>query len=165
MNKTYQNGEQYFHKLYTKFNAFIAITLLPMAWLLLEKQIGRLQPTLDGLMLWSLIIALIFSESAIIFHAIKSFKKELKRTSPSATLREKLDVYYQVSTKKYVFFLLAGMICVVGMWITVNTIFIVGYIVSLIFLSLGRPTLSAFFDDLSLSEEEQNILLDKKEIE
>lgn len=79
-------------------------------------------------------------------------------------LREKLDSYKRESVKKFIAFFLASMICVCGLYISANAFFIVGYIVSIILLSIKRPTLNTIIEDLKLAADEQNVLIEKKEI-
>jgi len=166
LKKKYQNGEQYYNRLYLRFNASIAVGLLPMAWLLLEKQSGKLTPlSLEPWPLWVLIGVLLFGALTIIAFSIKRFKKGKNVACEAPGFREKLDLYFIASLRKYLEFLLGGLICVAGMWITGNTLFLVGYLITLILLSLGRPTLTAFMEDLKLTKDEQSRLLEKKEIE
>ncbi|MFY0625014.1 MAG: hypothetical protein JXR07_01885 [Reichenbachiella sp.] len=166
MKSKYQNGEQFYHKLYISFNGFIAVTLLPMGWLLLEKQTDQLVPLpIDAFYTWLIITSIFLATSALIYSSLTKFKKATRQAAENKRLRIKLDAYRRASTTKYFEFLLVGILYFVGMWLTGNTLFLVGYIVSLILLSLGRPTISAFIEDLKLSAEEETILLEKKPIE
>lgn len=164
MTKLYKNGEEYYNKIYLQFNFFIAISLVPFGYLLLQKQAGLLMPMVDDEFQLMVVSALLLAAAAVIFQVIKSFKEYLAGQEDSQSLREKLDVYKTHSVKKFISFFLASMICVCGFYLTAHSIFIVGYIVSTVLLSIKRPTLNTIIEDLKLSKEEQQILIDKKEI-
>lgn len=107
---------------------------------------------------------MLLAAAAIIFQANRSFITFLKIENIKLSLREKLDAYKSESVRKYLAFLLASLICVCGLYLTANSFFIVGYIVSIVLLSIKRPTLNTIIEDLKLNEEEQNILIEKKDI-
>jgi hypothetical protein len=162
----YNNGEEYYTKLYIFFNASIAITLLPIAFLLLKKQAGQLLPLIELDWITDItIIILLLMGSILIFISSKNFKQDISQISSEDTLRQKLDIYSSVCVKKYLWFLLAGILCAIGLFLTATSLFIIGYILSLIFLSIGRPTLNIIIEHLSLSDSEKRILYDKKNID
>ncbi len=121
--------------------------------------------SLEPVWQWCLLSSLLLGIGFIIYASLARFKQGLGKVSEVDTLREKLDCYYLLSIKKYFEFMLSGLLSVAGFWATANTLFLIGYIVSLIFLSLGRPTISVFIEELQLSEKEGAILLEKQPIE
>lgn len=162
----FENGEEYFHKLYIRFNGSIAVTLLPMGWLLLQLQAGRLLPISDNLTISWLLTGLILSVSVyIFFFAKKSFEDSCQAIAANESLRTKLNLYFSTSNRKFLIFLFAKLLTAIGFFLTASKLFIVGYIIGLILLSLKRPSLSSFLEDLKLSEDEKNILLEKKPIQ
>ncbi|WP_422360932.1 hypothetical protein [Reichenbachiella sp.] len=164
MTNQYKNGEEYYNKIYLLFNFFIAVSLVPFGYLLLLKQSGQLVAQLYGEWYYPVMISLLLAGAAVIFQAKKAFKIYLSTEQKGSTLRDKLDRYKSNSVKKYISFLLAGLICVCGFYLTASPLFIVGYIVSIILLSIKRPTLNTIIEDLKLSEEEQKILIEKEDI-
>lgn len=164
MTNHYKNGEEYYNKIYLLFNFFIAISLVPFGYLLLQKQVGELESLVIDEWYYVILVTLLLASAAIIFQSHQKFRAYLKKEQSSNSLRDKLNVFKTESVKKFVGFLLASMICVCGFYLTASAFFIVGYIVSTILLSIKRPTLNTIIEDLKLSEEEQNVLIEKKDI-
>ncbi|SMD34835.1 hypothetical protein SAMN04488029_2200 [Reichenbachiella faecimaris] len=164
MTNQYKNGEEYYNKTYLQFNFFIAVSLVPFGYLLLLKQSGQLISLVSGDWYLVVVFTLLLASAAIIFQTSKHFNSYLGIDKNTFSLRKKLDQYKSESLKKYLAFLLASLVCVCGLYLTASAFFIVGYIVSIILLSIKRPTLNTIIEDLKLSEEEQNILIEKKDI-
>jgi len=162
--KAYKNGEEYYNKIYLLFNLFIAASILPFGYLLLQKQSNQLVSQVSDQWYIAVVVSLLLASAAIIFQANKTFVTYLGVESESEQLRIKLDNYKAASVKKYLAFFLASMICVCGLYLTASAYFILGYIVSIILLSIKRPTLNVIIEDLKLSQEQQNILIEKKDI-
>lgn len=162
MAEVFKNGEEYYNRVYLLFNFFIAISLLPFGYLLLLRQTGQLVSDIKQPWVW--IFALLLSIVAIIFHANRTFKFFLNSVDNKDLLREKLISYKKASLKKYFSFLLASLICVSGLYLTNSTLFVIGYIVTTILLSIKRPTLNTIIEDLELNEQEQQILIKKEPI-
>lgn len=158
----FKNGEEYYNKIYILFNLFIAFPLVLFCYLLLLRQSKQLVPVLNNstdrlLVLFSLLIA----AGSLLFFAIKKFKRELAEQNVNEAFREKLIFYYRISKRKYSAFMLVGFMCVSGLYLTNHGVFIVAYILSVVLLSLKRPTLNGFIEDLKLSAEDEKILIDK----
>lgn len=164
MISKYKNGEEYYNKIYLQFNFFIAISLVPFGYLLLQKQAGQLNTLVVEEWCFLVVIALLGASAAVIFQANKNFNDYLSADREAQGLRDKLDVYKTHSVKKFISFFLASMICVCGFYLTAGAFFIIGYIVSIILLSIKRPTLNTIIEDLKLTEEEQQILIEKEDI-
>lgn len=162
---TFQNGEDFLHKLYIRFNATIAVSLLPMAYLLLLLQSGRLHSIFDSTTnYWIISTCVTLAGLALTFWSQKRFRKSIAIQDAGDNLREKLKQYFSFSMNKYLEFMMIGILFTIGFFLTANKLFIVCYVISLILLSLRRPTLSVFLEDLPLTEEERKILLDKQNI-
>ena len=164
MISKYKNGEEYYNKIYLQFNFFIAISLVPFGYLLLQKQAGQLNTLVIEEWYFLVVIALLGASALVIFQANKNFNEYLSTEREAQGLRDKLDVYKTHSVKKFISFFLASMICVCGFYLTAGAFFIIGYIVSIILLSIKRPTLNTIIEDLKLTEEEQQILIEKEDI-
>ncbi|WP_109831980.1 hypothetical protein [Reichenbachiella versicolor] len=166
MTLKYRNGEEYYNRIYLFFNATVAVTILPLAILLLKKQSNQLIPILPEVwMQWSLAIILNLTIAATLYWSIGQYKTGLSQVKKKTTLRSILDTYYKVSSKKFLSLMLVCGICVAGYYTTVNGLFIVAYVITMIFLSLKRPTLNLLIEELELSEDHKKILVDKLEIE
>ena len=76
-----------------------------------------------------------------------------------------LNQYYAISTQKFRGIMIVCGLCVVGYWTTVNGLFIVAYVVSMILLSLKRPTLNLLIEELKLNEEDRQTLIDNSDID
>lgn len=164
MAQSFKNGEEYYNKVYLQFNLFIAISLLPFGYLLLLKQSGQLQTSVFEPWYSVLSFGLLMAITAISYQSYKNFTNFLETVDSTMGLRNKLEGYHKNSVRKYLGFMLAGLICVSGFYLTVNTLFIIAYIVTLILLSIKRPTLNTLIDDLKLSAEERQLLIDKEPI-
>lgn len=164
MTNHYKNGEEFYNKFYLHFNLFIAVSLVPFGYLLLLRQTGKLIALITEELYLPTVLSLLLASAAIIFQADKNFKFFLNTEKADLSLRDKLNNYKAQSVKKYMAFMLASMICVCGLYLTASAFFIVGYIVSIILLSIKRPTLNTIIEDLKLSDEEQNILIEKRDI-
>lgn len=164
MTNSYKNGEEYYNKVYLLFNLFIAVSLVPFGYLLLLRQAGELFPLVVEPWYYPTVISLLLASGLMMFQANKSFSDFLSLDFVKKGLRTKLNIYKSQSVKKYLSYLLASLICVCGLYLTASAFFIVGYILSIILLSLKRPTLNTIIEDLKLSEEEQNILIEKADI-
>ncbi|UXX80441.1 hypothetical protein N7E81_04920 [Reichenbachiella carrageenanivorans] len=160
----FNNGEDYYNKIYLHFNFLIAISLLPFGYLLLQQQAGLMMVLVPDQWYIMVVVSLMLAAAGLIFQSHKVFISFLKTDMTADSLREKLVSYKTASQKKNLSFLLASLICVCGFYLTTSGIFVVGYIVSIILLSIKRPTLNTIIEDLKLSEDEQNILIEKKDI-
>lgn len=160
----FKNGEDYYNKIYLHFNFLIAVSLLPFGYLLLQQQAGLLVVLVPEQWYAMVVISLLLAAAGLIFQSHQVFVSFLKVDRASDGLRVKLVSYKMASEKKNLSFLLASLICVCGFYLTASSIFVVGYIVSIILLSIKRPTLNTIIEDLKLSEDEQNILIEKKNI-
>ena len=134
-----------------------------MGYLILLKLKETLSPQLSN-GYYVALGSLLLNSAALMFWAMRHFKSGLVRTQKHTTLRDKLDSYFSLSLNKYKTFLLSGVMLATGLYLTANDLFILGYVIGLILLSLGRPSLPAFFNDLQLSEEDKTILLEKQPI-
>lgn len=165
MAKAYKNGEEFYNNIYLLFNLFIAVSLVPFGYLLLLRQSGQLIPQIPDDWDEIVVVSLLLSAAAMVFQANKAFNIYLTQTKTTDQLRAKLNDYKSASVRKYISFLLSCLICVCGLYLTDHSLFIVGYILTIILLSIKRPTLNTIIDDLHLNFDEQNVLVDKKDID
>ncbi len=136
-----------------------------MGYLILQKLKENLFAVIaDDTSYYVLLTLLLVCGGLAIYFGMRNFKRSLSAIQQAPTLRSKLDFYFEACMEKYKRFLLSGMLFSAGLYLTANDLFTLGYIAALALLSLGRPGLTAFFDDLQLSEEDKTILLEKRPI-
>jgi len=162
----YKTGEDYYHKIYLMFNGLVAISLVPFGYLILEKTQGRDHSILsNGYVAWVITSLLLICGILLLYSSSRKFPSDLSFAIQKDTLRLKLDAYFVASRRKIGAFNLAALIFDAGLFLTTNSLFIVGFVVSMVLLSLGRPTLKLIIDELKLNEVEQTILREKKKID
>lgn len=162
---SFKTGEDYYHKIYLKFNALVAISLVPFGYMVLEMHNGtELDKTGNFYLNWIVAILLIFAGSLILVNGKKRFSNELQVAIDQNSLRQKLTVYLSAANRKFFNFTLAALIFDAGLFLTGSPLLIVAFVIAMILLSLGRPTLKLIVDELRLNKEDQQILRDKKEI-
>ncbi|MEQ6119106.1 hypothetical protein [Reichenbachiella sp. MALMAid0571] len=158
----YQTGEEYYNKIYLVFNALIAATLFPFVVLFLNiERNGTSDTILNDEPAYLLASILLLIYTFLFYTSIKSYKKELSHIKKDRPLREKLDNYYSVSLKKYFKLTICCALMVLGLLLTKYFLFIIGYILALVVLSIGRPVLNSIISEIPLNESEINILNNK----
>lgn len=159
----YKTGEDFYNKIYLHFNALIAVSLIPFGVLLLDLQKSPPQQAmLTGIPGYVALILLALTGAFMIYWALKQYKARALKTDLS--LRDKLNTHYAHAIKKYIQITIGCLCFVLALWLTRDKIVIPGYIVGLVILSLGRPTLQDIIRQLKLSSDEESILYEKKEI-
>lgn len=162
----YKNGEDYYHKIYLMFNGFVALSLVPFGYLILEKTQRQIRPVLGNeYVAWVVTALLLISGSLLLYTATKRFSLDLSTATLNPSLRLKLNAYFFASRRKIGAFTLGALIFDAGLFLTGNSLFIVGFVVSMVLLSLGRPTLKLIIDELQLNESATKILREKTTIE
>tara|TARA_R110000868_G_scaffold196598_2_gene442569 strand:+ start:496 stop:996 length:501 start_codon:yes stop_codon:yes gene_type:complete len=162
----YKNGEEYYNKIYLVFNALIAITLVPFVALFLNiERNGASDAMLSGLAAYLLAFILSLPYGFLFYTSIKSYKKELTDIKKDSSLRVKLNSYYSVSLKKYFKLTICCVLMVIGLLLTKYFLFILGYILALGVLSIGRPVLNSIISEIPLSDSEIDILNKKNLID
>ncbi len=159
---SYQNGEQFYNRLHLIFNALIAVSLFPFAIVYLELDRGTAQePAILGLMsdIMSYLVPVLVG--SIIVFSFKAYRNNIMKVNDLPDLRDKLDLYYKLSLRKYISLGAASLLTILMFYLTHSQIFIVTYVFALIAYSLGRPTLKIIGEDCRLSKNEKKILEEK----
>ena len=164
MLDNYKNAEDYHNRIYLLFNGFIAVSLLPFGYLLLQQTALPAAPTLTGAAYWLVLAALMPAGALLIYAGRRQFNHRLRQCSKLPQLRDKLNHYMRISIRKYAYALLSGLVYVVGLFITQSPLFILAYVIALILWSIKRPTLEVIAKDLKLSKQDRQIIIQKKEI-
>lgn len=161
----YKNGEEYYNKIYLVFNALIAGTLVPFVVLFLDiERNGSDDAIFSKISAYFLSLMLSLIYVFLFYTSINSYKKELSHIKKESSLREKLNSYYSISLKKYFRLTICCGVMVVGLLLTKYFFFIIGYILALGVLSIGRPVLNSIISEIPLNESEIGILNNKDEI-
>ena len=162
----YKTGEDFYNKMHFRFNALIALSLLPFSLVFLELKDNPFSTAIiTGNIAYALCIiaiAAIIYYSYLSFQEVKFFKKNIDKSS---LLREKLDLYYKVYIQHFIILCSFEVLITGLLYLTEFNILIVCYVLILVLLSLNRPTLKTIIEQLKLSKEEQNIMFEKLEID
>lgn len=162
----FKTGEDFYNKIYLHFNALIAITLIPFGILLLniQKEVN-LEPILQGQWPTGIVLALVsLFVVFLIYKGITNYQAGMRSFDKTCSLREKLAKYYSFSIQKYLWISGACAITVVGLFLTRSSVLIPGYVLCLVLLSIGRPTLQDMIAKMKMTPEEINILYKKENI-
>ena len=155
----YVNIKEYYSKLYFLFNAYIAVTLLPFAFLYLDIDAkGNKEPILSGKFGALLAIVLFMICLGTFYLGIQKFKSKLKASFGIPELIKKLDNYYEASLTKFNFFMASACVSILGLYLSKHYIFIVTYMLVLAHMSIFRPTLKSISNHLRLSDAQSQVL-------
>lgn len=163
MKLTYENGEQYFMKFNQVFHLSLAVSLLPFGLLFLAKKKGFEVPVTDESVGWAMNVLLTVLILSMVFIAQRAYKKSMSEFDKGWPLRQKLDFYYEVSLRKYLWLGGASLAAVAGYAIYDGFLFIGMYVALLFFLSLGRPTERNLERSMQLTNEEKTTFRDREE--
>lgn len=162
----FKSPESFHNKLGFVFHAMLALPLAVFVYLFLELRHRELQPALDNnATIFILTYLLPVLGAGVMIGGYLMFKKNLKDVNDKDSLRDKLDAYYSLSLKLYVFIGLASLIFVGGLYLTTSAVFILFYVLLLFFMSLNRPTPQKYVNDLRLTEAEREVILHKGSFE
>ncbi|MFY0654866.1 MAG: efflux RND transporter permease subunit [Cyclobacteriaceae bacterium] len=162
----FTNGDEYFNKLHLVFNALIAVTLIPFVLLFLDiEKNGSTAGILNSEIAIVVSVSLFVFFCAILYSTNRKFKRRILKVDKSAELRTKLEHHYSVSLKKYIGLTLCCIIMVLGLFLTRYFVFSIGYVFSLIVLSIGRPAMTNLTREILLSKAEKGIMQNKETIE
>ncbi len=161
----FRDGKEFYAKLYFLFNAYIAVSLLPFGLLFLEVDVkGDRSPILTG-MLGVVTMGILFIGSGTLFYlGIDKFRKHLKSTTSTDTLRQKLLTLYDANIKKFQLFTASAALSLLGLYLHKNSLFVITYMLVLANLSIFRPSIRKMIKDLRLSESESQILTENQAI-
>lgn len=163
---TFKTGEDFYHKIYLRFNGLVALVLIPFGYMILEMQSGTELDQVNNLYVnWLLVILLSIAGGLILHKSKKRFINDLEIATKQETLRQKLELYLSIANRKFLNFALASLIFDAGLYLTGSPIMIVAFVVAMILISLGRPTLDLIVRELRLNKIEQQVLRDKKVID
>lgn len=161
----YKTGEDFYNRIYFRFNALIAISLIPFGILLLDIHTKpEAIPTLNGAFAYIISILVTTISGYTTYHAFDKYKTQFGTISRKMDLRSKLDAYYEYNMEKYVRISIACCALVTILFITRIRLIIPAYVIVLILLSIGRPTLRDMIRELGLNSEEEGILYRKDHI-
>ena len=129
MNKRFKNWSEFYQRMTLIFHGIIAFSLLPFAWVFLEMERGS-----GGLSIvtgWSKYIFQI-SVSLIIGLVLnwanRSGKKAMVEIRIEMTVKDKLWEYYQIQTKKLIFFEATAVLALLATYINSDYFFVFVYV-------------------------------------
>lgn len=161
----FSTSEQYYHMLQLVFNGLVAMMLVPFALLYLDIHSNGVEGTLvDDQTAFALKIILPLMSAITAAYGMKLFTKHLATAGEINKLRDKLVLYFNAAVWKYLTLEASLLFAVLGLWATRSSVFVVVFVIILVLLSLGRPTIRSIVVDLKLDKEEAKVLWDKEEI-
>ena len=157
-----KSPEDFHNKIGFIFHGILALPLAAFVYLFLEIRHRNLQPVLSAREYFNILIGIIGVLAVIIAVAgLNAFKKEKRMVNNREGLQNKLIAYYHALTKFYIYTGVSSVVFVGGLYLTASAVFIVGYVFLLFLLSLNRPSLQKYVNDLRLTKEERDIILHK----
>lgn len=161
-----KNPEEFHQKLALVFHALLALPITFFIYLFLELKHKGLAPSLNSeLLLDFATYGLPVLGVLLALTAHFRFRKYLELMSKEKSLPERLKEYGKKLSVYYYYVAASSVVWVLGLYLTTSSIFIIGYVLLLFFLSFQRPTPEKYVKDLALEGEDKKIILHKKEFE
>ncbi|MGB3463658.1 MAG: hypothetical protein WBA74_00235 [Cyclobacteriaceae bacterium] len=164
MKLKYTTGEEFFLKYNQFFHAVLAFSLLPFGIIFLAKKRGFQpdagDPTVRYAIYGFFALIIVF----LIVVAMRRYRESFRSYSKLWTLREKLDFFYAINFKKYIFYGMATIVAVAGYLYDDSFFFTIIYVGLLFIMSLGRPVERKIEKELGMTKEEIEIFRKKVEI-
>ena len=149
MNKRFKNWSEFYQRMTLIFHGIIAFSLLRFAWVFLEMERGS-----GGLSIvtgWSKYIFQI-SVSLIIGLVLnwanRSGKKAMLEIPIEITVKDKLWEYYQIQTRKLIFFEATAVLALLATYINSDYFFVFVYVIVLFLFSMNRPKYDKVVEEL-----------------
>ena len=159
-----KSPEEFHQKLGLIFHALLAIPLALFIYLFLELRHNNPLPILNNKLL------LVFATYSLPILGVllgwigyRRWRRNLSQINREDNLPVMLSNYGKSMTNFYYYTAASSAIWVLGLYLTTSYLFIAGYVVLLFFMSLQRPTPKKYVEDLNLTGENRNIILQKKE--
>lgn len=162
----FKNIREFLDKINTIYYAIVALPLVLFLLVYLRMMgDGGHRPVLNNnnvVLLIQIFIGLIFL--AGIFLAYFIYRKNTAEARLTGVLRKKLERYYASLLIKNSILAGVSLFLVLAMFLTGNNFFVIMYLVTLVIISLNRPSPFSMIKDLKLNKEEQEILIKNHEI-
>jgi len=150
-------AKKYMNRLNLYFNLIIAIPLLVFGYVYLELEAGRIYAILDPeqiIMSNYLLPFLIIIIGGVGVIIPKSKVKEIKS---ELDLESKLNAFEKIQLIRYGMYEAGGLISIIGLYFTVEKLYAVLYVGTIILFSLSRPTQRYIIKSLNLVGEEKDL--------
>ena len=142
------------------YHSIIAISLIPFALIFLNIDSGASTEPLVGQNL--VIVFYIVTIPSIVIPCYlvwKEAKERIKNISKDeGGIKKRLATYFKFQTHRFLLLELSAIISLIGMWLTLNYLYIVTYLLVLVQFSLLRPSQDKVIRDLEFSKEEREKL-------
>lgn len=158
-----KSPEDFNHKLNLLFHGMLALPLVAFVYLFLEIQHHDRQPVIadKGMILTLTIVGMIVA-IVVAVYGYMLFKRGLRQVVQCETFREKLSAYLGISVKFYCFVGVSSILLVGGLYLTNSAIFIAGYVILLFLMSLNRPALQKYVQDMRLTRHQHDMILHRQ---
>ncbi|MEM6829622.1 MAG: hypothetical protein AAGA66_13625 [Bacteroidota bacterium] len=147
------------HRINLVYHGVIAFSLIPFALIFLNIDSGLSQKPIVGerylIFIYVGTIPLIAATFVLVWrHA----KEKLATITNHKDLRQRIISYLGFQTKRYLWLELGAIISLLGMWLSLNFIYILAYLLALVQFSFLRPSQDKMIRDLQFDKEERQKL-------
>ena len=166
MKRSFKNWTDFYQRLTLVFNAIIAFSLLPFAWVFLELERwgGGLQLISGtGLYIFEGILLILMGFGLNWAH--RQGNQAIAAIPRKVILREKLIAYYQIQVRRLLFFEAIAVLALAATYVNSDYLFVLAYVFILFLFSLNRPRYDKVVQELRLSKEEQKVLEEGVDLE
>lgn len=164
MKLKYTTGEEFYLKYNQFFHAVLAFSLLPFGIIFLAKKRGFQPETIAPSLKYPIYAFFAIIIVGLLVLAMKKYRESFSSFSKLWSLREKLDFFYAVNFRKYLYYGIATLVAVTGYAFDDSHFFTIIYVALLFLMSLGRPAERKIEKELALTKEEIEIFRQKTEI-
>ncbi|MFY0690248.1 MAG: hypothetical protein JXQ90_23945 [Cyclobacteriaceae bacterium] len=156
MSQGFKSWSSFYQRINLVFNALIAISLLPFAYLYLEMQsAANRQPMIDSSYALAIQIVGLVVVIVLLFIAHSRSKRDFDSLNMDQDLSGKLQQYYQTQLVRYVLMELSAVLSFAIVFLLRDFLFIAVYVIILFWFSFVRPTYENVCKSLRLSKDER----------
>lgn len=161
----FKHSQDYLNKLQIYINALMAVPLLLFIYFFLRIENNSYHPDLlnaDSLFLMraGILLAIII----LIILGEVTFRKQMAGINLSLKLRDKLELFFNISITRSYYFEIATIISLLGLILSSEEVYVGYYAISLVAFSITYPTLQRISKQLRLNEEEREIIYSRDDI-
>jgi len=159
MYKNLKSWPDFHHWINMVYHSIIAFSLIPFAIVFLNIDSGA-----STLPLISKSLIPVFHILALPILIVPCYlvwrgaKEKLKTISESGEIKVRIISYFGFQTRRFLLLELSAIISLLGMWITLNYLYIIAYLLVLVQFSLLRPSQDKVIRDLAFTKEEREQL-------
>ncbi len=159
MYQNLKSWPDFHHRINLVYHGIIALSLFPFAFIFLNIDSGVSKtPLIASTWLAVLHIGTIPLITGSFFMVWRHSEKNLSRINENSDIRKRIISYFKFQTRRYLLLELGAIICLLGMWLSLNYLYIILYLIALVQFSLLRPSQDKVIRDLKFTKEERERL-------